>query len=586
MNMNISANKKFYSYITSLASFLLLVLSSNTGFAQPQSPCDANPFCSDSTYNFPNLSGGSGSSGQQAIAGPNYGCLFTQPNAIWYYMQIGTAGPMQLTLTQTNNNGIGIDIDFAMWGPYPDLATGCAAVMGGAPSIQCSYSASSTETLGIGMSGGVPASTPPAPQVGDVYIVVMTNYNGSPGSISFNQTGGTGSADCSILYCNLETSNTGPVCAGQPFQVLATNDTAQYYHWTGPNGFSSFNSTATAVINTPGNYTFDVVSYIGTDTCYGSTTVTIYPATYDTTNVEICKGETYNFHGQVLYETGQYNITHTNHFGCDSIITLNLLVNPMPDVSVPNMRDFGICAGSTATFELSNPETNVTYQWRRNGINLAGETGSKIITDRPGTYVVRATTDKGCIADSKPFTLIVNPNPVAEIVTSELEALCAYDTVTLKSVYDPNYIYKWTPEKPFKILTGTETNEVRGVFLEPRTDVELTVVNQYGCVDKDMVTVWTKPCCDVFVPNAFSPNNDGVNDYFFPVLEKGQILTQMKVFDRYGQLVYDNDSPRKGWDGHYQNGTPAKTDTYMFYIHYTCSDRNVYMKKGSVILVR
>ncbi len=81
---------------------LFLFLGTGQGHAQIASPCDANPFCSDSSYTFPNT-----------ISGhiPNTvdsGCLGSAPAPIWYWMQIGTAGTMQLTLSQTNSLGTGI----------------------------------------------------------------------------------------------------------------------------------------------------------------------------------------------------------------------------------------------------------------------------------------------------------------------------------------------------------------------------------------------------------------------------------------------------------------------------------------------
>lgn len=172
--------------------------------APPPAPCMANAFCSSTAYNFPNATTGT------APVGPNYGCMGTQPNPVWYYMEIGTAGTLQLTIGQTTGtggSGIGLDVDFAMWGPFPSLATGCASVMSGTPTIQSSYSISATETLGIGLPGGsnsicfsgTGATTPPAATVGQVYIVLISNFDGDPGYITFGQTGGTGSADCSIV---------------------------------------------------------------------------------------------------------------------------------------------------------------------------------------------------------------------------------------------------------------------------------------------------------------------------------------------------------------------------------------------------
>ncbi|MFN5418341.1 MAG: hypothetical protein ACK5B9_14885 [Flavobacteriia bacterium] len=170
--------------------------------------CDvAEPFCSTTAYEFPNATG------TAAPSGPNYACLNTVPNPAWYFMKIGTAGTLNLSISQQRTNGTGIDVDFALWGPFNDLNSGCSSVAAGAAPIQSSFDPSPTETLGIGLLGGSnsncggasgPAgktgqSTPPAAVVGDYYLVVLTNYSDQLGEIFFSQTGGTGSCDCNIL---------------------------------------------------------------------------------------------------------------------------------------------------------------------------------------------------------------------------------------------------------------------------------------------------------------------------------------------------------------------------------------------------
>ena len=160
---------------------------------------NALPFCTAIQYNFPN------STNTTAESGPNYGCLLDQPNPTWYYMEIDQPGTIQIGLsqsTQPNGGGTGIDVDFALWGPYPSVGAGCQNILSGSVApIQCSFSSSDTESIGIGVQGGTGSgqSTPPAAQTGQIYIVVLTNYDGAAGYIDFNQTGGTGSSDCSIV---------------------------------------------------------------------------------------------------------------------------------------------------------------------------------------------------------------------------------------------------------------------------------------------------------------------------------------------------------------------------------------------------
>ncbi len=165
--------------ILPLAFCGILIGLSFTGFSQGATCATADPFCTDNGANFP------ASTSTTAETGPNYGCLLSQPNPAWYYLQIDNSGNIDITLTNNGCGGTGCDIDFACWGPFSNLASACYPT--NAP-ISCSFSPDPTETVNI--TGAVS---------GEFYLLLITNYSGDPTDISANQTGGTGSTDCSIL---------------------------------------------------------------------------------------------------------------------------------------------------------------------------------------------------------------------------------------------------------------------------------------------------------------------------------------------------------------------------------------------------
>jgi len=149
------------------------------GYSQGANCASADPFCTDNGANFP------ASTSTVAETGPNYGCLGTQPNPAWYYLQIDNSGNIDITLTNNGCGGTGCDIDFACWGPYSNLGTACYPT---STPISCSYSTAATEVVNI-----------PGAVTGEYYLLMITNFSGSPTDISANQTGGTGTTDCSIL---------------------------------------------------------------------------------------------------------------------------------------------------------------------------------------------------------------------------------------------------------------------------------------------------------------------------------------------------------------------------------------------------
>ena len=140
----------------------------------------ADPFCTGTSYNYCN-------STSVASAG-TYDCLTTTPNPMWMYLNIATSGSIDIQINQYTTAGVGIDVDFALYGPYTDLTSGCNNIDGSTPTVDCSYSTAYTENASI-----------PSASAGEWYILLITNYDGDAGYIQFAQTGGTGATDCNIV---------------------------------------------------------------------------------------------------------------------------------------------------------------------------------------------------------------------------------------------------------------------------------------------------------------------------------------------------------------------------------------------------
>ncbi|MBX2960304.1 MAG: gliding motility-associated C-terminal domain-containing protein [Flavobacteriales bacterium] len=153
----------------------------------PPGCATALPFCTGTTEIFPNTTG-VGNAGA-------FSCLSTTPNPIWYYLEVATTGNIDIFIQQTNGGGAGIDVDFALIGPYTSVAAGCSNPTTGCVE-DCSYSSSATETANITNA-----------QAGEVYLLLLTNYSNQAGTITFNQTGGSGATDCSIISPTCVISN-------------------------------------------------------------------------------------------------------------------------------------------------------------------------------------------------------------------------------------------------------------------------------------------------------------------------------------------------------------------------------------------
>lgn len=170
--------KKIYISLT----LLIICLS---GYSQNDYCSTALPFCTGTTYNFP-----AGVNSGGAEAGPNYGCLATQPNPAWYYMLVEDTGPIEFHISTNPDH----DVDFVCWGPFTSFTTPCTsdltATCSSCPNntddstfypsgnlVDCSYSVSVQEDCHI-----------PNAISGQYYIIMITNYSNMACNIIFEQT--------------------------------------------------------------------------------------------------------------------------------------------------------------------------------------------------------------------------------------------------------------------------------------------------------------------------------------------------------------------------------------------------------------
>jgi len=93
------------------------------------------------------------------------------------------------------------------------------------------------------------------------------------------------------------------------------------------------------------------------------------------------------------------------------------------------------------------------------------------------------------------------------------------------------------------------------------------------------------PCCDIYLPNAFTPNGDGKNDKFHILTTGHHAIRTFMVMNRWGQKVFDTHDENEGWDGKFK-GEDLPIGTYYYYIKYLCSDNTLLEKKGEIVLIR
>ena len=188
---------KFILFSIIFSSFSFQIISQVGGSTCPF----MQPICTDAGIQFTASSGGADVTVSEP--GNDYGCLGVSPNPNWYYFEISQPGDIIMELSAPS------DIDFIIWGPFANLAaaqaacgtynnivddTDCSYFLGipiGCSAYGCSWSLDNIETPGI-----------PNAQVGEVYVMLITNYADNVQNISLTQTGGAGATDCSIVTNN------------------------------------------------------------------------------------------------------------------------------------------------------------------------------------------------------------------------------------------------------------------------------------------------------------------------------------------------------------------------------------------------
>ncbi len=299
----------------------------------------SNPYCATvGPLNSP--------TGQPSLGGGGvFGCLGSTPNPTWYTFQIGTPGTLVINMSQVTPTGTPIDVDFAVWGPFTSTVDGCTQVNAPNPTItpvSCSYSLAANETATI-----------PNALTGQFYIMLVTNFNGQAGTITFSTpASSTATTNCGIVAT---ATNNGPVCPSGTFNLTATsNNPSATFSWVGPGGYTSNIQNPTGVIApaTPGSYTYTVTVTLGTNTFTSSTTLVVgVPASPTvTTPLTYCQNST----ATALTATG----TNLIWYGTNATGGTGSSTAPIPSTTTVGSTTYYVSSGTGGTCE--SPRVGIT----------------------------------------------------------------------------------------------------------------------------------------------------------------------------------------------------------------------------------
>jgi gliding motility-associated-like protein len=262
--------------------------------------------------------------------------------------------------------------------------------------------------------------------------------------------------------------------------------------------------------------------------------------------------------GQVITQPGLYWL-EVNQQGCSKRDSITVLYKPVPQVSLGN--DTTLCEG--ISYQLNAVGSNpVTYTWQNNS------TSPSMIVNTAGKYWVRVLLN-GC-ASADTVNIAYKLKPVFDLGNDT--TICKGQTLTLQPNIKGTATYQWQNGSTSSFFDVTEP----GIY-------EVTVANECG-TRSDQIAI-EQGLCLLILPNAFSPNHDGLNDVFrikFPWFIKE---FHMMIFNRWGQMVFETNDPNKGWNGDF-NGMPQPNGGYVWAISLTDKDGQKESSRGIVVLTR
>lgn len=397
---------------------------------------------------------------------------------------------------------------------------------------------------------------------------------------------------------------------GQPIVLDATIegqlfDTPAVQWQRSPNGIDGWvdipgatNITYLHTLLTPGNYYYrfllaNAPGNLANAKCRINSNVKrviVQPKLYELRDT-ICAGMTYSVGGSTYTTTGTFADTLVSSLGCDSIVRLSLTVLPDPQISATLVMESPDCfdqtTGSIRVTAIRNGYP--PYAVFMNGV-LGNNTGlfSGLLSNTEHALLV---IDRyGCQLDSNAYL----PGPpiltldMGENTTITLGESVRVVPITNFAVAD----YDWSSDQTEIPCTTVPDCEQLNWTPSLSQRVYLTATDAQGCTISDTLQVAVIADYSLYIPNVFSPNSDGVNDFFTVLGPEPRVvgIRRLQIFDRWGQLLYDGtdlpaNSPATGWNGK-AKGQDVAEGVYLYQVEVAFLNGRTRTFTGDVAVVR
>ncbi len=280
--------------------------------------------------------------------------------------------------------------------------------------------------------------------------------------------------------------------------------------------------------------------------------------------------------------TTAYTLTTYDTLGCPAYSAVLVTVNPLPNINAG--ANEAICVDGQIELEATG---GVSYVWTP-AIGLSNPNIANPIctVDDETIYTVTGTDVNGCV-NTDEMTVTVNYLPEVTATASPYTIDVFLDETTQLDVTTGGVIFSWSP------VDGLSDPNIQSPIAQPQDTLiyTVTVTDAQGCVNTDTVVVYVIGELNVLLPNAFSPNGDGVNDYYYPAVSGSGDLEYYAIYNRWGEILFENSAPNtadgsNGWDGTW-NGKEAEVGSYVVIARAKKSfDDAVQSINGTFVLIR
>ncbi len=523
---------------------------------------------------------------------------------------VNQGGTYTLVVTNTSNgcsSTITTSVPTDTNTPSITLSNNTATLSCSVTTVQIDATASPSGTFSWTTTGGSivgPSNTPTlnASSAG-VYSVYVTGTNGCI-SVATATVYGNSNAPIVTLSANSATIT----CSNSSVSINATvpgTVSSASYSWTPSSGISSGANSSTATFTAGGTY-----SLVVTDNSNGCSTTTVVNITSDqnppsvsitasnpsitctngTVDISVNPvnpSDTYLWNGAGSFTgqgtatitttvSGTYSVVVTNTVnGCSTTQTTSIGFNNNLVLSVTGNTN--VCQGSNIVLNGSGANT---YTWT-DGTNTYTTSGINIPASSNITFTL-----VGTLGSCNSTTIIgVNVSPSINVVVSASPntSISIGESVTLNASGAASTSYTWIPS------TGLNNPNIPNPQASPVNTTTYCVIGtdvSGVCSDSACIKIYVDTRCpELFVPNVFSPNNDGVNDKLEVYGTKCVKEFHMVIFDRWGEKVFETTDPNEKWDGNYK-GKDMNNATFVYYIKGLYKDDKPIDLKGNFTIVK